>query len=85
MAQVSLAWLRRIPVVVAPLIGALKPKHIDDAVAALAVTLTDEEAVRLEAAYTHRRDGQGVSDPGPLTQSIEAITGFKAERLCRAH
>ena len=67
--------------VVAPLIGALKPGHIDDAVASLAVTLTDDEAARLEAAYTPRRDGQGVSAPGPLTQSMETVTGFKAERL----
>ena len=81
MAQVSLAWLRRNPVVAAPLIGALKPRHIDDAVAALAITLTDDEAAKLEAAYTPRRDGQGVSDPGLLTQSMEAVTGFKAERL----
>ncbi len=81
MAQVSLAWLRRSPVVAAPLVGALKPGHINDAVAALAITLTDDEAAKLEAAYTPRRDGQGVSAPGPLTRSIETVTGFRAERF----
>jgi 1-deoxyxylulose-5-phosphate synthase len=32
--------------------GPLKTKHIDDAVAALSITLTDDETARLEAAYT---------------------------------
>ena len=81
LAQVSLAWLRRNPVVAAPLIGVLKPSHIDDAVAALAITLTDDEAAKLEGPYTPRRDGQGVSDPGQLKRAMEAVTGFNAERL----
>lgn len=38
--------------------GALKPKHIDDALAALSITLTDEEAKRLEAPYTPRPENQ---------------------------
>lgn len=80
-AEVSLAWLRRNPVVVAPLIGALKPKHIDDAVAALSISLTDDEAKRLEEPYTPREDGQSISTPALLHRSIEAATGFKASAL----
>jgi aryl-alcohol dehydrogenase-like predicted oxidoreductase len=40
------------PVISAPIIGATKPHHIDDAVAALEITLTDEEIGRLEQPYT---------------------------------
>ncbi len=76
-AQIAFAWLRRHPVVAAPIVGALKTRHIDDAVAALSITLTDDEAARLEASYTPRRDGQGVSDPDILIRSVEAVTGFK--------
>jgi aryl-alcohol dehydrogenase-like predicted oxidoreductase len=50
-AQVALAWLLRQHGVTAPIIGATKMDHLDDAVAALAVTLTDEEAKSLEAPY----------------------------------
>ncbi len=77
-AQVALAWLRRHPVVAAPIVGALKPGHIDDAVAALSITLANDEAARLEAPYTPRLDHQGVSDPATLARAAEAATGFKA-------
>ncbi len=77
-AQVAFAWLRRTPVVAAPIVGALKTRHIDDAVAALSITLTDDEAASLEAPYTPRRDNQGVSDPAMLVRAAEAATGFKA-------
>src|SRR5690348_5843376 len=43
-AQISLAWLRRNPVVVAPLVGASSTSQIDDAVASLDIDLTDQEA-----------------------------------------
>ena len=80
-AEIALAWLRRNPVVAAPLVGALKARHIDDAVAALSITLTDDEAARLAAPYTPRIDGQGVSDPAVLHRGMEAATGFKASIL----
>lgn len=51
MAQVALAWVLRNPVVVAPILGATKPHHLADAVAALQLQLTDEEVHRLEAPY----------------------------------
>jgi aryl-alcohol dehydrogenase-like predicted oxidoreductase len=50
-AQLALAWLLRQPGLTAPIIGASKPEHFDDAVAALAVTLSDAEAAALEAPY----------------------------------
>jgi 1-deoxyxylulose-5-phosphate synthase len=77
--QIALAWLRRNPVVAAPIVGALKTKHIDDAIAALSITLTDEEAARLETPYTPRRDQQGVSDPAMLARAAAAVTGFKVD------
>ncbi len=77
-AQIAFAWLHRNRVVAAPIVGALKTRHIDDAIAALSITLTDDEAARLEAPYTPRRDNQGVSDPAMLARATEAVTGFKA-------
>ncbi|GAA2151332.1 aryl-alcohol dehydrogenase (NADP+) [Humibacillus xanthopallidus] len=50
-AQVALAWVLGNPVVTAPIIGATKLEHIDDAVAALDLRLGDEERARLESAY----------------------------------
>jgi len=54
MAQVALAWVLRNPVVAAPIVGATKPHHVTDAVGALSITLTDEEAAQLEQHYTLR-------------------------------
>ena len=42
-AQISLAWLRSKPVVTAPIVGATKVEHLDDAVAALDLDLTADE------------------------------------------
>ena len=51
MAQVALAWVLRNPVVSAPIVGATRPHHLADAVAALDVHVTDDEAAELEAPY----------------------------------
>ncbi len=51
MAQVALAWLLSKPVVTAPIVGATKPHHLDDAVAALSVQITSDEIHHLEEAY----------------------------------
>lgn len=72
-AQVALAWLWRNPVVTAPIVGATKPGHIDDAVAALDLVLTDEEVRRVEAPYTPRHDFQGVSDPKVIKAISERV------------
>ncbi len=50
-AQIALAWLLRQPGVTAPIVGATKIEQLDQAVAALDVTLSDEEARRLEEPY----------------------------------
>ena len=51
-AQVGLAWLLSKSVVTAPIVGATKDVHLDDAVAAVELKLTDDEIARLEAPYT---------------------------------
>ena len=53
-AQIALAWLRRQPVVTAPLVGAGSIQQIDEAVASLDVALTDDEVAALQAPYTPR-------------------------------
>jgi aryl-alcohol dehydrogenase-like predicted oxidoreductase len=50
-AQIALAWLLHKPVVTAPIVGASKVQHLDDAVAALELALTDTEIAQLEAPY----------------------------------
>jgi 1-deoxyxylulose-5-phosphate synthase len=50
-AQIALAWLLAKPAVAAPIVGATKLRHLEDAIAATDVTLSEEEAARLEAPY----------------------------------
>jgi 1-deoxyxylulose-5-phosphate synthase len=50
-ARVALAWLLSRPPVTAPIIGATKMQHLEDAVAALDLELTAEEVRQLEAPY----------------------------------
>jgi aryl-alcohol dehydrogenase-like predicted oxidoreductase len=51
-AQVALAWLLHRPGVTAPIVGATKLGHLEDAVAAEQLELSDDEMKRLEAPYT---------------------------------
>lgn len=53
-AQIALSWVLNKPIVTAPIIGASKVGHIDDAVAATEVTLTDDEVAILEGNYRPR-------------------------------
>jgi len=53
-AQVALAWMLHKPFVTAPIIGATKAHHLEDALAALKLSLSDEEIAELEAPYTPR-------------------------------
>jgi aryl-alcohol dehydrogenase-like predicted oxidoreductase len=53
-ARIALAWLLGRPTVTAPIVGATKPHHLDDAVAALDITLTEKEIEELERPYTPR-------------------------------
>jgi aryl-alcohol dehydrogenase-like predicted oxidoreductase len=50
-AQVALAWIRQKPFVTAPIVGASKPQHLIDALAALDITLEAAEIQQLEAPY----------------------------------
>ncbi|TYB57411.1 aldo/keto reductase [Nonomuraea sp. PA05] len=50
-AQLALAWLLGRPGVTAPIVGASKVGHLDDAVAAVEVSLSEEETARLQAPY----------------------------------
>ncbi len=50
-AQVALAWMLGKPYITAPIVGATKPQHLEDAVAALSVRLTPEEVAALETPY----------------------------------
>jgi aryl-alcohol dehydrogenase-like predicted oxidoreductase len=50
-AQVALAWMLGKPAITAPIVGATKPQHLSDAVAALSLRLTPEEISSLEEPY----------------------------------
>ena len=54
-AQIALAWLLHKPAVTAPIVGATKLRHVDDALAATTVRLSDEEIGRLEEPYVPHR------------------------------
>jgi aryl-alcohol dehydrogenase-like predicted oxidoreductase len=53
-AQVALAWVLAQPAVTAPIVGATKPHHLDDAVAAVDLVLTESELESLASLYTVR-------------------------------
>jgi aryl-alcohol dehydrogenase-like predicted oxidoreductase len=48
---VALAWLLAKPGITAPIVGATKLQHLEDALAALTVKLSTEEVARLEEPY----------------------------------
>lgn len=50
-SQVALAWLLQVPEVTAPIVGVSRPGHLDDALAALKLTLDAETVKALEAPY----------------------------------
>lgn len=65
-AQVALAWFRSRPAVVAPIIGATKLPHLDDAIESLEIELSRDEIATLEAPYQpHPVKGLG---PRPSTR-----------------
>jgi aryl-alcohol dehydrogenase (NADP+) len=51
-AQIALAWVAKHPAVSAPIVGATKPEHLDDALASIDITLSPEEIGDLEEPYT---------------------------------
>ena len=54
-AQIALAWLLHKPAVTAPIVGATKLRHVDDALAATRLALADDEISRLEEPYVPHR------------------------------
>jgi 1-deoxyxylulose-5-phosphate synthase len=54
MAQIAMAWLLHKDGITSPIIGATRADHIEDAVAAIQLSLTPEETARLEAPYQPR-------------------------------
>lgn len=54
-AQVALAWLLHQPAVTAPIVGVTKAKHLTDAVAAVDLSLSEDEQRRLEENYIPQR------------------------------
>jgi aryl-alcohol dehydrogenase-like predicted oxidoreductase len=59
-AQVALAWLLGKPGVTAPIVGATKLAHLEDALAAEQLALSADEAARLEEPYVpHAVSGHG--------------------------
>ena len=59
-AQIALAWMLSKPFVTAPIIGATKLSHLEDAIAATEISLSQEEIERLEAPYRpHPAKGMG--------------------------
>ncbi len=53
-AQIALAWVASHPSVTAPIVGATKPHHLEDAIASVEIQLTAEEIAPLEEPYTPR-------------------------------
>lgn len=50
-SQIALAWLLNKPHITAPIIGATKMEHLEQAIAALEIKLSEDEVKRLEAPY----------------------------------
>jgi len=59
MAQIALAWVLSKPYVSAPIVGVTKQLHLDDAIAALKVQLTEEEIKSLEEPYRPKKPNAG--------------------------
>jgi aryl-alcohol dehydrogenase-like predicted oxidoreductase len=79
-AQIALAWLRRNPVVAAPLVGASTTTQIDDAVASLDIELSNDEVAELERPYSPRYDFQGISDDAEIERIKAQIPAISPAR-----
>lgn len=69
MASLALAWHFTKPAMTAPIIGATKPHHIDAALAAIELELTDEEIASLEGPYRPKMP-TGIGMPMPPMQQL---------------
>lgn len=53
-AQIAYAWVTSRPGITAPIVGASKPAHLEDALAALSIDLTEDDVAALESSYRPR-------------------------------
>jgi len=60
-AQIAMAWVLSKPAIASPIVGATKPQHLEDAIAAASITLSDEEIARLEELYQPHPATEGYS------------------------
>ena len=72
MASLALAWHFTKPAVTAPIIGATKPHHIDAAVAALDIDLSEEELAALQSPYRPKAP-TGMGMPAPAMDKVSVI------------
>ncbi|MFM7403764.1 MAG: aldo/keto reductase [Erythrobacter sp.] len=72
MASLALAWHFTKPAVTAPIIGATRPDHISDAVAALDITLAPEDIAMLEAPY-RAKFPTGMGMPLPMMDKVSVL------------
>ena len=75
-AQVAIAWLMQKPGVSAPIVGASKPKHLEDAIAAVELKLSDEEidgAGSALQAKARRRQFPPPPPPPPPPPALGAL------------
>jgi len=72
MASLALAWHFTKPAVAAPIIGATRPQHIADAVAALDIALLPEEIAALEAPYRPKFP-TGMGMPLPAMDQVSVL------------
>jgi aryl-alcohol dehydrogenase-like predicted oxidoreductase len=79
-AQIALAWLLRNPVISAPIIGARKSAHLDDAIASLDIELTDDEVAQLETGYTPHPVAQGGLSESDLRATAASINMLPSPR-----
>ena len=60
-AQIAMAWMLSKPSIASPIVGATKPQHLEDAIAAVSIRLSDEEIARLEELYQPHPATEGYS------------------------
>ena len=72
-AKIALSWVLSKPGVASPIIGASKSSHLDDAIAALEIRLTEDEIRRLEEPYLpHRVLGHSYENPTTIAVNRQA-------------
>ena len=72
MASLALAWHYTKPAMSAPIIGATKPHHLEAALAALEIELTDDEVAMLEGPY-RPKSPTGMGMPLPRIKGVSVL------------